>query len=1590
MIIVARRVAGNRGRARAIRCAALLGTAIGCSWSLPASAEKVVFNGSGNFSATRSDTLTDTAQVVDVRTTTGNILLDFANLQAASATNGSALFANVTTAGTIGVTTGMVNVTGANSTNGVNISGTNGNINLVAGTTTANTNNNDRAINVTSPAGNITITSTRAVGSLRGISTSDGTGAALPTGTTTINSGIATANGTGQVNAIVAQGATVIVNSGTASLTNASGNGGGAIFVQAGAGGATIKSTAVNLSGVNQAGIQANLSDNGSVNVDSGTITATQSATGINTDTTGGGGTSTIKSGTISLASNSTGIQVDAGSGATSVDSGTITGSGTFDTGIVVNAGTGATSIRSDTIAFSAAGGNGISVTGGETGSGAITIVSNKINSTSQAIESYFTGGTNGALTVSSNTITGTGSGISLNNDGAISLTSGTIALTTTAAGVNSLQGLGITAVASGTAAATITSGSIVYTGTGNTFGIQLQAVGGGTGTINSGTVSVIGNGGYGINGVSTTGALTIVSTGDVTTTGTTRYVTGVVNAANARYADGIDALSDTGAITVSSAGTISTSGATARGIDVEAGRARNNFGTPSGAISTAAISVTNTGTVKTTGATSNAINILADNNIVTLTSANVSTTGANSAGINVSSNAGAITVATGNVTTTGANSDAVHIVSASGPITVNVTGALSAANGTGLFIDPPAAVNVTIASGASAKGSVAGLSTVGATNNIVNLGTVSTSGTGAAIVATGITTVDNSGVIAAGSGGVAVQLGATNDSVILRNGSAVTGTIAGGGGTDAAILAGTSAAASSSQTVATFTGFDRLTVQSGYWTAPASGGSAFNSATIASGASLENVNGATGLAGVTAPTIIDNGTLVVRSSSASAGSTFGATQITGSGAVLLTGAGTVRLDGVNSLANTGATTIDGGTTAIITGTQGGNFATTPTGTLQVGAGGTTGVFTGSLANNGTLVVNRSDDYVFTGAVSGAGTINKSGSGKLTFGTNFAFTGTTNILAGSIKLSTPVAATTELAVEGAGQLDLSGTTQVVAELAGVSSAASVNIAGGALTVNQATSTSFAGNLTGNGSLTKTGAGRLNLTGVDTYTGPTTVSGGTLSVNGSIVSPTTVTSGGTLGGTGNVASVTIGSGGTYAPGNSIGTQTVNGNVVFQAGSTFAVEANAAGQADRINATGTATLAGAVRVLPDATGTYANLTSYTILTAAGGVSGTFTGTSSSLAYLTPLLSYGANAVTLTLARNDVSFASIAADANQASVGAAVQSRGLGNTLYNYTLGLSAAGARTAFTALAGEIHASLPTALLVEGQEVGRAVLSRASTTGDGVGVWGQAMYGLVESASRQGVASSRTDRRGGIAGIDIGHDGLRFGAAGGYLVSDMGLRGRASHADIDTKLLTAYASWSRDAVMLAGGVSYSWHDVSTRRSVNVGTIGGLQVAKYDADTAQIFGTASYGVTRGAATFAPFLGYSHLRTHRDGFAETGSAVALTVASSTRSIDVLQAGAKMYGTAPLGSATLLPHVAISYQRYWGNTLGIENANFGGTGTGFSIVGARTGKDALRVEGGSDIRFGDAFRLGASAFGQTSGAIGEYGARASISYSF
>ena len=138
---------------------------------------------------------------------------------------------------------------------------------------------------------------------------------------------------------------------------------------------------------------------------------------------------------------------------------------------------------------------------------------------------------------------------------------------------------------------------------------------------------------------------------------------------------------------------------------------------------------------------------------------------------------------------------------------------------------------------------------------------------------------------------------------------------------------------------------------------------------------------------------------------------------------------------------------------------------------------------------------------------------------------------------------------------------------------------------------------FAGVISGNGSVKKQDNGMLILSGANLYTGDTSVAGGELRVSGSLTSSVTVESGATLSGTGTVAAVQAAAGANVAPGASAGTLST-GSMTLNATSVLNFELNAPGTVggsvnDLIQISGDLTLDGVLNIsdLGDfAAGTY----------------------------------------------------------------------------------------------------------------------------------------------------------------------------------------------------------------------------------------------------------------------------------------------------------------------------------------------------------------------------------------------------------------
>lgn len=239
---------------------------------------------------------------------------------------------------------------------------------------------------------------------------------------------------------------------------------------------------------------------------------------------------------------------------------------------------------------------------------------------------------------------------------------------------------------------------------------------------------------------------------------------------------------------------------------------------------------------------------------------------------------------------------------------------------------------------------------------------------------------------------------------------------------------------------------------------------------TIGTGATLQVGNaGSTGSLGTGGVEV--DGTLIFNRS----GTTTVSGALTGGGPTTQAGTGTVIFSGNNG-AYTGAFTINAGAT------------------LQFGNGGTTGdAGAGTVANNGTLIFNRSDNITLSSAISGTGTLIQAGTGVLT-ATNIS-SANVAVQAGTLQFGGNLNFTGGVTVSG-GTFQLSG----AATLAGgnYSSAITNN---GLFQDSSTANLTITGVISGSGDLTKdTSTSTLTLTRQNTYTGATTVNAGTLALN----------------------------------------------------------------------------------------------------------------------------------------------------------------------------------------------------------------------------------------------------------------------------------------------------------------------------------------------------------------------------------------------------------------------------------------------------------------------------------------------------------
>ncbi|ASG21224.1 hypothetical protein Y958_10610 [Nitrospirillum viridazoti CBAmc] len=805
-------------------------------------------------------------------------------------------------------------------------------------------------------------------------------------------------------------------------------------------------------------------------------------------------------------------------------------------------------------------------------------------------------------------------------------------------------------------------------------------------------------------------------------------------------------------------------------------------------------------------------------------------------------------------------------------------------------------------------------------------------------------------------------------------------------------------------------------------------------------------------------------------------GTTFGTlTGVGGARGTLSSTASNVTLAGNivlnDSVSIAGHTLVENGGSLVLTAptTITGNYAQTGGTLTAVGTGSTVGnlqVSGGASISGATVVLTSQYAYGLTSGASytivAAGDAASSYTSVTALAPGYNSTTVTSTVVGgqtdlivSIGASSLTAGGTATIAGGAGVLDqmtggtlaITGGTPTVGSIAGgtltqTSGSASLGtvtggtiaLAGGSATlgtISGGTLTQSAGSTITGTTAVQVQGGSLNLGG--TVQAPLAVNGGLVALNGTASGPVTVGSGGTLRGSGVITGAATVAG-VLRPGNSPGTLTFTNGLTQAAKSVLSIDIDGTGTGagygnySRVLVTGGSYVIGSGATLQPnlrgMTGKASNTytpglgTDFTIVQAAGGVSGTFAGitqpSSGLLAGTQFTALYGSNAIDLFVTPTYGSLASLGANANQQTMGrvvAGLSSTGNADlgTVLKALYGLPTVGASLdALAQIGGSSQANIVAYSLNRGlavtqvlgqrlaavrdgvaggmqgtmqaQLVGRTLYTSVASGGDGAPVgdergaaagsapqegwhfWAQGLGAFTRVDSDGNAAGGHSNTGGGLFGGDRAvAPGVTVGLAGALLQSTSGGANETSSYG-----LSAYGNVDLgDGLFVTGNAGYTYDQYDTARTMGFGGLSRTAFGHTTGDELSAGVTAGYRVRVSNLTLEPQAGIQWLKVARDGFTETGAG-ALNLVLQDLDATALQSSVGGRASASWktdGGTVITPVLRAAWLHDFRDRALTSQAAL--AGTAFAVTGPDTGANALGIGGGLTLQEGNNLNL-------------------------
>jgi outer membrane autotransporter protein len=459
-----------------------------------------------------------------------------------------------------------------------------------------------------------------------------------------------------------------------------------------------------------------------------------------------------------------------------------------------------------------------------------------------------------------------------------------------------------------------------------------------------------------------------------------------------------------------------------------------------------------------------------------------------------------------------------------------------------------------------------------------------------------------------------------------------------------------------------------------------------------------------------------------------------------------------------------------------------------------------------------------------------------------------------------------------------------------------------------------------------------------------------LSGSTISGNVAVAQGATFGSAGTVNG-----NVTVS--GTLSPGASPGTMTVNGNVALNAGSNSLFEFTPT-VSDALVINGSLTIASGAKLTM--TGTRP-LTpgAYTLVSASGGITGTFGTNVTRDSTVLGVLSYTQNAIKLlsSFQLHDGSTAQVVAT----------------NDYLNALLisGKATSGILAAFPALVGsdgyanaavlktlspEPYASAAQMGIENGLAISGALRNvRLAGLNDegGLFVFGQA-YGNWRSfdGDARGVSAADVDGNGYLGGVGYGNSTMGAALFVGRSDSKQRIGGVNARNDADGLFFGGRVHFAAGGFSAGATLLFDRAKADTQRTLGAG---GTAKGRYGLHGTTLDAWAGYGFAIGDDwQIGPQLGITHVSVKRGAVTESGGgAFALDVAGRTYDATFLSADLKL--EAP-GMESLRPWLAAGVRSRVDGSATVATGAFTGTGTTYTVAGVERKKTLPHVGAGID----------------------------------